>query len=472
MPTGKASPAPDSSTTAEHGLPPDTDRIDVLLCDINGILRGKRIPITDLDKLVAGQLMLPRGTVLLDTLGNASARIPYGYQDGDPDAPVLPVPGTLVPMPWSPQPVAQVLVSLTDADGGDWFANPRAVLARCLAEFGSRGLIPVVAIELEFHLFEIGTGLVDGDTPGHAATGGPTIRPAASFGGRPGFAGPQTCHLEYLADFAPLIDDIERAAGLQGIPLGNALSEFGAGQFEINLAHSADVVAACDQAILLKRIVRQCALRHGLLASFMARPLEGESGNGLHVHMSLLDDQGNNLFAGSEDELAETLQHAISGLLETLPASMALLAPNASSFQRLVPHSFVPLVADWGRDNRSVAIRLPRTDPANARFEHRVAGADANPTLVVAAVLAGVLQGLSSPTTLPAETSGPSPAVDAVPLPRRWHEALSRFTNDTVLPRWLGDAFCELYHTVKQDEEAQWHRDSAGIDLERYLRLM
>ena len=453
MPTGRSNPF-----EAFRALHTDIEQLEFLLADINGVLRGKRLPIKDLDKLHAGELLLPRATVLLDTLGEASPRTPFGYQDGDPDRAVLPLEATLSPMTWADSPTAQILTVMSDEPGKPWFANPRTVLERCLEPFAALSLTPVAAIELEFHLLDTSAG-----SPA-------PVRRGSSL---PAFAGPQTYNPEMLDDFEPLFSDIDRACAAIGVPTGSVLSEFGTGQFEINLAHHEDLLRVCDEAVLLKRVVRQCALKHGYLPSFMAKPLEGDSGNGLHVHLSLLDRQGNNRFASNEDgSLSSMLEQVLVGLIRLLPESVALLAPNANSYRRFEPDSFAPRVADWGHDHRAVAIRIPRAKANAARLEHRAAGADANPYLALATVLAGVLHGLERSGTLLEPSTGTTPNPEASPLPDRWSTALQAFADSTVLPHYLGDEFCSLYRTVKEDEEAARHRRAIHLDHDDYLRLL
>ena len=441
--------------TREH---PDVERVELLVVDVNGIPRGKSLPIADLAKLHGGEVTLPRGAILLDTFGRASPRVPYGYPDGDPDRPVMPVPGTLAAMPWARRPTAQVLALIADPPGTPWFVNPRVVLERCLDGFASLGLRPVVALELEFHLLR---------------AEGRALAPLETLGEGPGSAGPQTYNPELLADFTPFIEAVHEAAEALGLPTGGVLSEYGAGQFEINLHHHDDVLRACDEALLLRRAVRGCARRLGCLASFMAKPLADDSGNGLHVHASLLDARGDNVFASDEGEaLAAPLRHAVAGLLESLPESLALLAPNANAYRRFEPGGFVPTAADWGLDHRGVAVRVPSARGAGTRFEHRVAGADANPYLVTAAVLAGALHGLERAREPIAPTEGSSTSPDAAALPKRWHEALARLAEGRILPPRLGEDFCALYRTVKEDEEAADHRAGHALDIDRYARTL
>jgi glutamine synthetase len=203
--------------------------------------------------------------------------------------------------------------------------------------------------------------------------------------------------MEDLYEFDDFINDLIDICAEQNIPSSAALSEYSPGQFEINLHHIDDPVLACDHAVLLKRAVKAAALQNGMAATFMAKPFAGISGSGLHIHVSLLDEDGNNVFAGScsDGGFSDTLRHAIGGLGEMMEECMAIFAPNANSYRRFAPNAFVASTPSWGENHRSVALRIPLSSDANKRLEHRVAGADSNPYLVVAAVLAGIHHGIS-----------------------------------------------------------------------------
>ena len=435
---------------------PEIRHVEVLVPDINGILRGKRLPVDQLSKLYNGELMIPRATVLLDTFGGASDKIEFGFQDGDPDRPMRAIENTLVPVPWQESPAAQVFAEITD-DNGLWFCNPTEVLRRCQQSFSKLGLTPVIAFELEFHLLQ-------------ATAGAPEALQGTD--GFPGFTGPQTYNLELLADHSAFLTELGNACEAQQITIGSALTEYGVGQFEINLRHTDDLLHACHEACMLRRLVRCVAIKHQSIATFMAKPIPGNSGNGMHVHISLLDNYGNNVLASNNDGLTDIMQHAISGLLDWMPDSMAIFAPNANSYQRFDPDTFAPMQADWGYDHRAVAVRLPRASIENTRIEHRIAGADACPYLVVASLLCTIKNGIEQRLPLPQPTAGTTVSPAALALPHRWCAALERFKHATKLQQALGAEFCRLYHQVKADEEEVWHRQLNRFDHLQYLRTL
>jgi glutamine synthetase len=222
--------------------------------------------------------------------------------------------------------------------------------------------------------------------------------------------------------------------------------------------------------MLLKRVVKGVALRHGLLASFMAKPLFDEVGNGLHAHVSLLNEAGVNIF--SLDDGEERLNEALGGLLATMPAATPIFAPNANSYRRFDANWFAPVVKNWGENNRRLSLRLPMSDQENRRIEHRVSGADASPHLVLAAILAGIHHGLTGKLD-PGRSLGEFDLVDFKDvLPSRWKIALNTLREDTVLASYFGDQFVDLYLRVRESEEEEFNAAITQADYDQYLRIL
>ena len=443
---------------------PRTKMVEILLPDVNGILRGKRIGRDELETLYRQGLKMCASTPLVDSRGEVPFNIDFGTRDGDPDIMGYPVANTLAPVPWlDDSAVAQAFVSLRDLDGAPWFADPRHVLQRVCDKLQEAGLQAVVATEFEFYLLESG----DSDVP------------QPRLGRIPGTGlkqeGLQYATLEDLWECDPLLMDVQRNCDAQNVPANTALPEFSPGQFEINLHHENDPVRACDHGAMLKRIIKGTAFRHGLGAAFMAKPFIDYAGSGLHIHVSLLDEEGNNVFAGPETgsrpSLSAMLEHAIGGLQQTMADAMAVFAPNANSYRRLQPESFVPLSPNWGYNHRAVALRVPVCDSRDTRIEHRVAGADANPYLAAAAILAGIHYGITrrcEPTEMIAE--GTIIDEQEITLPRRWDAALDRFRDSQILPEYLGEEFCRVYEIVRRSECERFHEQVSNRDYEWYLR--
>lgn len=438
---------------------PDLEAIDLLLPDMNGLLRGKRITADALDKVYRDGVCLPMSLIATDITGNTVEETGLGYDIGDEDRICRPVPGSLRPVPWSPRPMAQLLLSMEDGQGGVFEANPREVLRRVVERFAARGLTPVVAIELEFYLFD--------RLPDAQGRPQPAINPQTGTRN----ATTQVYSMEDLDDHRGFIDAVTAACAIQDIPADTAVAEYAPGQFEINLKHRADALRACDEALLLKRTIKAVAQQQGLQASFMAKPLVEQAGSGLHVHVSLLDRQGRNVFAGPQDAPAEALKHAIGGLQRSAADTLLLFAPHANSYRRYVLNAFVPLADTWGFNNRTVAMRVPHSDAANTRIEHRVAGADANVYLACAAVLAGMLHGLEHgfdpgpPIVGNAyeQTDNRSPS---------WRQSIDDFLASDLVATQFGTRFRHIYGQQKRKELRSFETQVTDLDYAWYLRAV
>lgn len=280
----------------------------------------------------------------------------------------------------------------------------------------------------------------------------------------------QVYSVDNLNNFADILAEIDSLAVQQGLPADGAVAEAAPGQFEINLTHTDDVLAACDQALALKRLIKFVAEKHDMDATFMAKPYEEHAGSGLHVHISVVDEDNNNLFANADGEDSALLHKALSGMLDLMPESMALLAPNMNSFRRFQPGMFVPTQASWGHNNRTVALRIPCGDDAARRIEYRVAGADANPYLIMATVLAGLLHGIDNTLPLPQPVIGNGMEQEGVAFPTRQSEALQALADSTQLKHYLGEKFIEVYRICKYDELLAFERQISDIELEWMLK--
>lgn len=440
---------------------PETRFMEPLIADMNGILRGKRIGASDFAKAFKNGMNMCAATAILDTLGNTFDTIPFGLRDGDPDGKAMAVAGSLAPVPWATHPTAQVLLEMTNLDGSPNQNDPRNVLRHALQPLTDLGLKPVLATELEFYLVEHDGNRYQPRMPRIPGSDLPQ-------------SGMQYSILEDLYEVDDFLTDLDAICTAQNIPAGAVVSEFSPGQLEVNLHHVDDAVLACDHAVLLKRAVKAAAARNGLAATFMAKPFMETAGSGLHIHISVLDEEGNNIFAGESTDgpWSDQLRHAIGGLGEAMFESMAIFAPNANSYRRHSPGNFVPASPDWGPNHRGVAMRIPLASAANTRVEHRVAGADANPYLVVAAILAGIHHGITSQSEPRPMTPERAELKYEVTVPSRWPTALDAFDAGEILPGYLGKDYHELYLMCRSEEETNYNAEIPDRDFDWYLRAV
>lgn len=436
---------------------PEIESVDAFITDLNGLARGKRMPVAQLDKLAKGGVKMPVSSVGLDVFGSDVAENAIAIERGDPDGALVPVPGSLAPMLWAARPVAQVACVMSETDGGPCAYDPRGVLARVAERAAGRGLTPVMALELEFYL-------VDPERPE------PPVNPSA--GGRVPRTRDQIYEMGTIEAFDAVISDIQRASQALGAPAETSICEFGPGQFEMNLGHVADPLAAADHMVWMKRAIRGCARAHGMDATFMPKPYGDASGSGMHVHVSLLDGEGQNLFDGGAAGPNAAMRHGLAGLAATMAEAMLVFAPHANSYRRFMPGSYAPMVAAWGHDNRGTALRLPETRGPGARIEHRVAGSDANPYLLTAAVLAGVLTGLEAGAEPPAPVGTEAGHGDGFPLPLSWDEALAAFAASDTMADWLGADFARIFAGMKRQERATLLARVPDTEYDAYLRVV
>ncbi|QSP93930.1 glutamine synthetase [Marinobacter salinisoli] len=436
---------------------------DFFITDLNGNLRGKRMPAGALKKVLNEGIKLPRSVVGFDFWGADVLDNGLVFETGDSDGVCFPVSETPLPVPWSDIPRHQILAMMFNSDGSPFGADPRQVLKRVVDRFKARGLRPVMATELEFYLMD-----------GKSETTQRPIPPLLADGRGRRLSNTEGYAVEEMDGFDAFFADIRKACEAQGIEADTIIAEMGPGQFEINLNHVDDPLLAGDQAILFKRLVRGVSRRHGYGATFMAKPYADQSGNGFHVHFSLLDESGRNVFDNGTEEGSQMMKQAVAGMMKTMPDTMLALAPNLNSYRRFMPGAHAPTVASWGYENRTVALRIPESPCAARRIEHRVAGADANPYLVLASVLAGALYGIEHNLEPAAPTEGDAYAEsdESLVLPNKWEDATHAFEHSTVLKDYLGEEFQRVYSAAKRQEQRLLSERITDVEYEAYLGLL
>ena len=440
---------------------PDIDAIQVLLTDPSGVVRGKTVRRHELASLFAQGRNVAGSILGLDVTGADVEATGLVWETGDADKLCRPVPGTLRPTPWLER-TGQVMLSMYELDGTPAPADPRHCLARAEAHLGSMGLVPVFACEVEFYLLKPGPN------------GG--YEPAGSLPLQPGQGERiEAYSLARLDELAPLFREVLDAAAAQGLPAGTVMSEYAPGQFEITLQHRQGALAAVDEAVQFKRLLKGVAARHGLVASFMAKPFTHRSGSGAHLHLSLAGSDGNNLFAAEDPAGTPLLRQAIAGLAATAADAFLVFAPNGNSYRRFQRESYAPVKVNWGVNNRSVSLRVPSGPPASRHVEHRFCGADANLYLAAAAVLAGAAAGIEGKRDAGEPAHGNAYADSKLagswpPLPNTWGEAIERASSSVFLRQALGEGFLKVWLAIKRQELARWNAEVTPTDLLWYLR--
>lgn len=434
---------------------PDVDAVQIMITDPSGVLRGKTVRRVELERIFDSGRQVAGSILGLDITGEDVDDTGLVWDTGDADMTARPVAGTLVRAPWLAAPTGQLLMTMFDAQGNPAPADPRHALVRVIDSLARRGLTPVVACEIEFYLLR--------DEGGKLVPAG---------GGRASERQKMDAYsLQRLDDLAPLFDDVFVAARAQGLPAETLMSECAPGQFEITLRHRADALRAVDEAVMFKRVLRGVAQKHGLIACFMAKPFTQRAGSGLHVHVSLNDKDGINLFASDDPAGTPLLRHAIGGMKELMGESLAIFAPNANSYRRFVSKSYAPTAPIWGINNRSVSLRVPAGPAGSRHVEHRISGADANLYLAVAAVLAAAEHGIANQLDPgpPVEGNGYAQAGDRV-LPGSWRRALMVSERSQFLGEALGAQFMKIFLAIKLQECARFSAEVSELDYAWYLR--
>jgi len=431
---------------------PEPQSIDVLTVDANGILRGKQYPGDQLENVFEKGVHLPMSLMFAEVTGGTPGNLLTPPLVGDPDVHYEVIEGSLRPVPWAKTPTAQVFLRPKLANV-PFSGDPLTVLETIIQRLNDDGLHPVIALEGEFYLLDPKTS---------------PPQPIAPDNGWPPLEGPQVYALEPLRDVQEFLNAVKQVANAQSIPLTSILCEYGFGQFEMNLNHSGNITGHVQDYIRLKHAIKNIAEANGQLASFMALPMSDSGGSGCHIHVSVLDSDGNNIFGADDTKLL----NAVGGLMATMGPSMALCAPFANSYRRYRKSGWSPNAANWGRNHRLVSLRIPISGEKDKRIEHRIAGADANPYLLTAAVLAGIHHGITHALDPGPETMEGQEPEAGLELPTRWREALKQFQSSEFFTDYMGGEFMEYYCRSKFGEEENFHMEVSDRDLGWCLRTV
>ncbi len=437
---------------------PQITTIEALLPDCNGVMRGKWLPRHKLAKIFDGELKLPKTALSLDIWGRDVEELVFAA--GDADGICRPVEGSLLPTPWSPGGQhGQVMLSMFDADGSPYMGDPRHVLKAVLARYQEAGWRPVVAAELEFSLVRW-----DESIPTHTC---PTPASGSPVGGN-------TYGLDVLNHHSDMMEDLRLACELQDLPFDGVVKESAPSQYEINMQHVDNPVLAAKQIIMMKRLIKGVAAKHKLIASFMAKPFEDEAGNGMHVHSSVLDESGQNIFDDGTERGTPLLLKAIGGCLAHMSESVAIFAPSYNAYRRFQPGCHAPTWPSWGYENRTVAVRVPAGSTAARRLEHRVAGADSNPYLLFAVLLSAMLDGIEqnlSPGD-PITGDGYAQGEGKESLPVYMPDAVRAFSESDFIRNALGPELQRIFTLTKQQEIAEFRKRITELEYQSFLEKL
>jgi glutamine synthetase len=431
--------------------------VECLVPDMSGIARGKILPATKFIKSVREHSLRLPESIFIQTVTGEYAEDEddevMGPQDHDVN--LQPDPDTIAIVPWYDEPTAQVIVDCFNQDGSPVEIASRYVLKRVLQLYDDRGWKPVIAPELEFFLVQVNA---DPDLP---------LLPPIGRSGRPE-TGRQSYGIDAVNEFDPIFEDVYDFCEKQEIDIDTLTHESGNAQMEINFNHG-DPLSLADQAFIFKRTVRHAAMRHKIYATFMAKPLANEPGSSMHVHQSVLDKaSGRNLFADNNGRDTALFRNHVAGLQRYLPLVMPLLAPNVNSYRRLQPYLDAPINVHWGVDNRTVGLRVPISSAAARRIENRLAGADANPYLAMAASLACGYIGMVDRLKPTEQVEGSAYRLKHT-LPRTLYDALHRFEQCKPIRPILGERFIRAFAAVKRSELEAYQRVISSWEREHLL---
>ena len=436
------------------GENPEIKTIRVAASDLNGQPRGKRIARRFAGKIMEEGTRFPFSVLNLDIWGEDIDDSPLVFDIGDPDGVLRPTERGFVPMPWLEAPTALLPLWMFHDDGRAFAGDPRHALAAVLERYKKLGLTPVVATELEFYIID---------------DKGAELRVPRSPRSGKRRQQAEILALRQLDAFDAFFTDLYAHCEDMDIPADSLISEAGPGQFEINMMHQNDALKAADDAWLFKLLVRGLARKYGFAASFMAKPYEDYAGNGMHMHFSVLDAAGQNIFDDGSARGSDKLRHAVAGCMNAMAGSMLVFAPHASSYDRLVPSAHAPTGIAWAYENRTTALRIPSGASSARRIEHRVAGGDINPYLLIAAILGAALNGIEDGSEPPAPITGNAYDKELTHLPANWGAAIEAFATSPEIARIFPKDLIKNFLATKRQEFHYMSELSPEEQMDLYL---
>lgn len=444
--------------------------VRVCFADQHGILRGKTIVASELNSVFTTGCACSSTLLLKDTSHQTIVPV-FGEKDplglaafqGAGDVILVPDPSTFRVLPWAPH-SGWILCDLYLPSGEPLSLSSRGIMRRALDQLEENNLEFVSGLELEFHLFSLGT-----DAPMASAPGRPAQAPKVEL---------VNAGYQYLTELRydaldPLFEKLRTNLQALGLPVRTFEIEFGPSQVEVTLSATAGMQSA-DNLMLFRSAVKQICRREGYLASFMCRPaFPGAMSSGWHLHQSLRDSKtGNNLFAPTKaGELTEVADHYLAGLLRHAMGATIFAAPTINGYRRFRPNSLAPDRVNWCQDNRGAMIRaiMQTGDPAS-RLENRVGEPAANPYLYMASQIFSGLSGIAQSASPPPPTTTPYDA-GAQLLPRSLAAAVEALRADNWLIEQFGHEFVSTYLAIKEAEIERHRQDVSDWEQREYLEL-
>lgn len=436
--------------------------------DTHGIMRGKRVPIAQLERILREGMPLCDVFWVMHVDESDLVPRPAGHRGyfpteatGYPDIVAVPDVSTARIVPWHEDTVLMICDWNLPHHAGPVPIDPRNVLRSVVQRAHDMGFEAFSALELEFYLLK--------ETPDSLLLRHPEdLTPLQT---RPSAYG-----VVLGSRQEPIAREIRDRMLAYGIPIEACNPETGPGQFEINLRYATTLDSA-DHAFLFKSGVKELAAQNGLLATFMAKPNAAWAGNSCHIHVSLRGLDGSTVFydAAEPDGISRTMRQFIAGSLAAMPEFTALMAPNPNSYRRYRPYSWAGTTATWGIDNRSAGLRAVCEGPFGTRLEQRQAGGDANPYVAAAAVLAAGLSGIAAAEEPPAKIDADIYAMDpkdVTQLPRSLEQAVELLDASSRAREWLGADFVDHYVAMKRAEIAAAAAAVTDWDIRRYLEAL
>jgi glutamine synthetase len=428
-------------------------QVQCVVSDHTGVPRGKVLPV---EMFINEQGCRLAETILLQSVvgGYAACDVLWSLSDPrDVDMILKPDETACYVLPWEEEATAMIIHdSYTPSDKAVAF-SPRNILKKVIDLYQQQGWKAVVAPEMELYLTQT------------CADENQDLQVPAGKSGRIE-AGRQSFSLDAISEFDPLMKDIYAWGHKQGLGLDVVVHEEGRGQFEFNFKHG-DPLKLADEVFVFKRTVKAAAAKHGITATFMAKPISGQPGSAMHVHQSVVDiENGENIFASDNDDgFSESFKHYLGGLQKYTPQIMPMLAPNVNSYRRFSTGESVPVNLLWGVENRTVGLRVPNAPKQATRVENRIAGADSNPYLAIAATLLCGYIGMMEKVTPSEETTTRANGELSKDLSLNIELAIEKMANSETIKKYLGEEFVRGFTATRQadcdhykNEISAWER--------------